>query len=37
MGWDDPQWNLSDRQINRFQFDRFLNRYIGLDQIKRAA
>ena len=34
MGWDDPQWNLSDRQINRFQFDRFLNRYIGLDQIK---
>lgn len=33
MGWQHPEWQLSETQINRFQYDRFLLRYIGPEQI----
>lgn len=33
MGWQHPEWQLSETQINRFQYDRFLKRYIGPEQI----
>ena len=32
-GWTDEQWQLSDKPINRFQYDRFLERYIGPEQV----
>ena len=34
MGWDDPEYQLSGMQIDRFQYDRFLQRYIGPEEIK---
>ncbi len=33
LGWEHPEWQLSATRINRFQYDRFLKRYIGPDQI----
>ena len=32
-GWTDKEWELSDKPINRFQFDRFLGNYIGPEQV----
>ena len=32
MGWNDKDWELSDKPMNRFQYDRFLIRYIGPEQ-----
>ena len=32
-GWTDEQWKLSDKPINRFQYDRFLGNYIGPEQV----
>ena len=34
LGWDHPEWKLSDEPPDRFQFDRFLKRYIGPGQIR---
>ncbi len=33
LGWRHPEWQLSKRQIDRFQSDRFMKRYIGPEQI----
>ncbi len=32
-GWLHPEWQLSETQIDRFQSDRFMKRYIGAEQI----
>ena len=32
-GWTDKQWELSDKPMNRNKFDRFLDRYIGPEQV----
>ena len=33
MGWQRPQWQLSRTEINRWQYDRFADRYLGPEQI----
>ena len=32
-GWTDEEWQLSDKPIDRFQFDRFIENFIGPQQV----